>query len=67
MDTIQFEKKQSEMSNSELIELAEKETSKLCKTGGRSFSMSIPVRITDTDMILCELIKRFKESQPPND
>lgn len=60
MTTEQFEEKQSQMSNEELAELARKEVSKLCETGGKSIRMCVPPMVTDTDMLLCELIKRFK-------
>ncbi len=56
----EFLKKQADMSNKELIERATEELSKLCKTGGKSFTMCVPVRVTDTDMIISELIKRYK-------
>ena len=56
----QFEQKQSEMSDNELSELCQKQVSELCKTGGKSLIMSQPPRVTDTDMLFCELIKRFK-------
>ena len=55
-----FEKRQAAMSDKELIELAHKEISELCKTGGRSLRMCVPPMITDTDMVLCEVIKRFE-------
>ena len=35
-------------------------SSNLLNTGGSSHKMSVPPQITDTDMIFCELIKRFK-------
>lgn len=56
----QFKQKQAAMSNEELIELASNQVSELAKTGGRSHRMCIPPMITDTDIILSELIKRFK-------
>jgi hypothetical protein len=56
----QFEEKQSQMSNEKLISLAKEEVIKLCKTGGKSITMSVPPTIKDTDMIICELIKRFE-------
>lgn len=59
--TEQFELKQKQMPDNELIDLAEKEVGKLCKTGGKSLIMCVPPSIKDTDMILCELIRRFKE------
>ena len=60
MKTKEFEQMQAAMSNEELIELASKQISELAKTGARSFKMTVPPLITDTDMIFCELIKRFK-------
>jgi hypothetical protein len=60
METEEFEKRRSEMSNEELIERAEKEVSELVRTYGKSHRMCIPPMITDTDMILSELIRRFK-------
>ncbi len=65
MTTEEFEAKQAAMPDSQLIELAEKEVHKLCKTGGKSLTMCVPPMITDTDMILCELIKRYKSKIDP--
>ena len=61
MTTEEFAKQQEAMSNEELIKLADKQVSELAKTGGRSHRMSVPPQITDTDMIFCELIKRFEK------
>lgn len=58
--TEEFNKKQREMSNEELIERVEKEVNSLAKTYGKSHTMCIPPMITDTDMLLSELIRRFK-------
>lgn len=55
----EFERKQEEMEDAELIKFAEKELSKLAETGGRSHTMNVPPKVTDTDMIFGELIKRF--------
>lgn len=55
-----FELKMSETSNQDLANMAQESLSKLCKTGGRSFIMSIPPMIKDTDMIFSEIINRFK-------
>lgn len=60
MTTEQFEQKQSIMSDSELIELCTKQVQELAKTGGTSHKMSIPPKVTDTDMLFSELIKRFE-------
>jgi cobalamin biosynthesis protein CbiG len=56
-----FKQKQAAMTDKELCELVDKELSKLCKTYGKSFTMSIPPRITDTDMLIGQMLKRFKE------
>jgi len=58
-----FKKEQSEMTDHELIEEISKQISKLCKTGGGSFTMSSPVRIDDTDILFCELLNRFKNTK----
>lgn len=60
MTTEQFMQKQAEMSNAELIDLAKKQVTELAKTGGRSHRMCVPPLVTDTDMLFCELIKRFE-------
>lgn len=57
----EFKRRQAEMSNEELIELAEKEVSELARTYGKSHKMCIPPMVTDTDMILTEIIRRFKK------
>ncbi len=55
-----FKKKQTNMPTKELLELAHKEVSKLCKSGGNSFTMNVPARVTDTDMILGEVLRRLE-------
>lgn len=54
-------KQLSEIDNTTLLEMGYSEITKLCKTGGRSFTMSVPVNIKDTDIILTEIINRYKE------
>lgn len=56
----QFKEEQQAMTNDELINLCKSEISKLCQTGGRSFTMRVPVNVKDTDMLFCELIRRYK-------
>ncbi len=51
----------SEMSDQELIELADIKLLKLCKTGGGSFTMSVPQDIKDDDVIFVELMRRFED------
>ena len=43
-----------------LHEYCRKELSKLCKTGARSFTMTVPPRLLDTDILFSELLRRFK-------
>lgn len=62
----QFEANQAAMSDAELAELAEKEVHNLAGSYGKSFRMCVPPMITDTDMLLCELIKRFKKLTDSN-
>jgi len=60
-----FEEKLKQIPYNELVEMAEKELQKLCKTYGKSFKMSVPPQTTDTDMIFVELIRRFKLTLQP--
>lgn len=60
MKTEQFAQQQAEMSNKELIDLCHKQVSELARTGGRSHRMTVPPMVTDTDMLFCELLKRFE-------
>ncbi len=49
------------LSNEELLERCRNEISKLCKSGGKAWSMRVPVDFNnDSDMLFSELIKRFK-------
>ena len=56
----QFKQKQAEMTDKELHDLVRTELSKLCKTGGKSLTMCVPPIFTDTDMLISELLNRFK-------
>jgi len=56
----EFQEKVKAIPDQELAEMAEKALSKLCSTGGHSFTMTVPPRIDDTDIILSEIIKRFE-------
>lgn len=58
----ELNKRMSEITDTELVALCEKEVSKLCDTGGKSFTMSVPVSTLDSDMLFCELLKRFEKS-----
>lgn len=58
----QFEEKQRSMPLNELIELAEKQIHDLIESGGKSINMCVPPQITDTDMVLCEVVRRLKVS-----
>lgn len=58
-----FEKlrqKQSEMSDKELADLADKQIDNLVKKGDKAITMNVPPEITDTDLLLCELVRRFR-------
>jgi hypothetical protein len=61
MKTEEFNKQLNEIDNLVLIEKAKISLSRLCETGGKSFTMSVPVRLEDTDVILSEIIKRFEK------
>lgn len=55
-----FQEKVKSIPDLELAEMAHKALSELCSTGGRSFTMTVPPRVDDTDIILSEVIKRFE-------
>lgn len=55
-----FIKELSDIPDTELAKLAEKAVFDMCQSGGRSFTMTVPPRVTDSDMLLSELIERFK-------
>ena len=56
----EFKKELESISNEELATMAHSALSKLCSTGGRSFTMTVPPRKDDTDMIFSEIITRFE-------
>lgn len=62
MNTEEFNKAREEITDEQLINKAQEILHKLCKTGGRSFIMTVPPRIDDTDMIFGELINRYKKA-----
>jgi len=57
----EFQQKLKEIPNLELATKAQMALSNLCNTGGKSFVMSIPAKLDDTDMIFSELITRFEQ------
>lgn len=52
--------KLASLSNDELITRCRKQVSDLARTYGKSHRMSVPPQTDDTDIILTELIDRFK-------
>jgi len=56
----EFEAEQRAIPDDRLAEMAQNALSRLCETGGRSITMTVPPRIDDTDMVIAEVIKRFK-------
>lgn len=57
----EFQNKVQSVSDYDLIVMADKALSKLCSTGGSSFTMTVPPRIDDTDIVFSEIIRRFKK------
>jgi len=50
------------LTDNELSQRVQKDLSKLCKTGGKSFVMHVPARVNeDFDLLVGELIRRFNE------
>lgn len=56
-----FDEKMSNLSDEKLLNNIKDKLSKLCKTGGLSLTMSVPPRVDDFDMSVCELVKRYIE------
>ncbi len=56
-----FRQLQEAMPDNELLQEVDQQLSELCKSGGNSFTMSIPPSVKDFDMLISELIRRFKE------
>lgn len=61
MNHEKFQLKIQAIPNNELVAMANLAITKLCKTGARSFTMSVPPRIDDTDMILTEVVRRVMD------
>ena len=60
----EFKQRQSNVSDEKLIETIETKLSEICKTGGKSLTMSVPPHESDFDMAVCELIRRYKNQTP---
>lgn len=54
-----FQQRVQALSDHELIDKADNILRKLCASGGRSFIMTVPPSIDDSDIILSEIIRRF--------
>jgi len=61
-----FREKQASMSDEDLLKLCHEQVSKMCKSGGASFRMSIPPSVNDTDMAFCELCRRYEQAIKPS-
>lgn len=62
MNTEEFNKARSEITDDDLIEKARTILSELCETGAKTFRMTIPPQLDDTDMIFGELINRYRKA-----
>lgn len=56
----QFNKKQAAMPDEELAEKCEKLIYEMSKSGGKKRRMCVPPQVNDSDMLLCELVRRFR-------
>ncbi len=59
MDSEEFKKQFSEISDSDLAIYCEKELSNVIRKGGAT--LCVPPDIKDTDMLFMELVNRFKQ------
>lgn len=62
MNYEELNKKLESIPDQELHDMASVWLQKICKDG-KLFTMSVPVRFDDTDIILGEVIKRFREAK----
>ncbi len=62
MTVEEFEAEKAAMSDYDLIRFVDEEISQLALTGGKSHKMSVPPKVTDTDMLLSELLRRYKDT-----
>lgn len=58
-----FNEKLRSIPTIELIETAHEQLSRLCKTGGRDFTMTVPCQTNDTDIVFAEVLRRLKEAE----
>lgn len=57
-------KDKCDLSNEELTTMCRQWVSKLCETGGKAWTLEIPANYNkDPDLLICELIDRFKKNQ----
>lgn len=61
----EFQAKLQAIPDIELVKQADESLRKLCKNGAKSFTMTVPPRIDDTDMIFSEIIRRFQQTIEP--
>ena len=60
MKTEEFNYKLFAIPNDEIIETAKTQLSKLCVNSDKNFTMCVPVRLDDTDIIYSEIIRRLE-------
>ena len=61
-----FREKQASMSDEDLLKLCHEQVSKLARTYGKSFKMSIPPSVNDIDVAFCELCRRYEQAIKPS-
>lgn len=59
MTTEELHSKLADIPDKELLSICKTELSNMCRSGGKSFTMRVPVTEKDTDMLLSELFRRF--------
>lgn len=63
MSNTEKPKDECTLSDAELTDKVAEWANKLCKTGGKAWTLQVPVNFNeDPDMLIVELIKRFKEA-----
>ena len=62
----EFNNKLFAIPNDEIIETAKNQLSQLCENSDKNFTMCVPVRLDDTDIIYAEIIRRLENESTTN-
>ncbi len=61
MSIQELREKQAAMSDQELAEKCENLIHELSESGGKRWRICVPAQVNDSDMLLCEIVRRFRD------